>query len=85
MSDCKQYKGIDRDELNKLRRRLAKEGINVPEGDDVEVEAPFGVHLTAKYEEGARLLEICITKKPMFVPKSQIWKIVDKGTAPYVD
>lgn len=85
MSDCKQYKGITRDELNKLRRRLAKEGVDVPEGDDVEVKAPFGVFMSAKYDEGAEMLEICIIKKPVFIPKSQIWKIVDKGTAPYVD
>ncbi len=43
MPDCKQYGGITRDELGKLRQDLAKEGINVPAGDDVSVKGPYGI------------------------------------------
>ena len=37
MPDCKEYSGIDRAELNLLRKDLAKESVHVPEGDDVIV------------------------------------------------
>ncbi len=84
MPDCKKYGGIKRSELNDLRRDLAAEGVVVPVGDDVEIKAPFGVELRATYDEAKETLKICITKKPFFVPESQIWKIVDTGTNPYV-
>lgn len=83
MADCKQYGGITRDELGNLRRDLAKEGVSVPAGDDVEIQAPFGVFLRATYDEAKETLKICITKKPFYVPESEIWKIVDAGTRPY--
>jgi hypothetical protein len=84
MADCKKYGGISRDELAKLRKDLAAEGVDVPEGDDVEIKAPFGVVLSATYDEPKETLKICIVKKPFYVPESQIWKIVDTGTKPYV-
>lgn len=83
MPDCKQYGGINRDELVNLRKDLASEGIIVPEGDDVEVQGPFGVKLQATYDEQKETLKICITKKPFYIPESEVWKIVDAGTAPY--
>ena len=84
MPDCKQYGGITREELAKLRKDLAREGVNVPEGDEVTVEGPFGIELQATYNEAKETLKICITKKPFYIPESEIWKIVDAGTAPYV-
>lgn len=84
MPDCKKYGGISRDELVKLRKDLAAEGVSVPEGDDVEIKAPFGVGLRAVYDEAKETLQICIVKKPFYVPESEIWKIVDTGTSPYV-
>ena len=84
MADFKYYDGITRAELNNLRRDLAKEGISVPEGDDVEVQGLYGVHLQATYDEGKETLKITITKKPFYIPESEVWKIVDTGTAPYV-
>jgi len=83
MPDCKQYGGITRDELLNLRKDLAGEGIDVPEGDDVEVKGLFGVELRAIYNEQKETLKICITKKPFYIPESEVWKIVDTGTAPY--
>lgn len=80
MPDCKEYDGINRSELGRLRARLAKENIVVPPGDDVSIEAPFGVELQATYDEAKEILKICILKKPFYVPESQIWKIVDSGT-----
>lgn len=84
MPDSKQYGGITRAELEKLREDLAAEGVNVPVGDDVEIKAPFGVALRATFDEASETLEIFITKKPFFVPESEVWKIVDTGTKPYV-
>ena len=83
MPDCKQYGGIKRDELANLRKDLADEGVIVPVGDDVEVQGPYGIKLRATYNEQKETLKICITKKPFYVPESEIWKIVDAGTAPY--
>ncbi len=84
MPDCKQYGGITREELVNLRKDLADEGIIVPEGDDVKIKGTFGVELRATYDEQKETLKICITKKPFFIPESEVWKIVDTGTAPYV-
>lgn len=84
MPDCKTYSGITRAELGNLRQDLAKEGVSVPEGDDVRVQGLFGVQLRASYDESRQSLQICITKKPFFIPESEVWKIVDAGTAPYV-
>ncbi len=85
MPDCKHYGGITREELVRFRRDLAKEGIHVPAGDDVSVEGPYGIELRATYNEAKETLKICITKKPFYIPESEIWKIVDTGTSPYVD
>jgi hypothetical protein len=85
MPEYKHYGGIKRGELAKLRKDLAKEGINVPAGDDVNVEGPYGIELRATYNETKETLKISITKKPFYIPESEIWKIVDTGTSPYVD
>jgi hypothetical protein len=84
MPDCKYYGGITKDELVHLRKDLAREGVNVPAGDDVTVQGPYGIRLQATYDEAKETLKICIIKKPFYVPESEIWKIVDTGTAPYV-
>lgn len=84
MPDCKYYGGITRAELKNLREDLAKEGIAIPSGDDVTVEGPFGVRLQATYDANKETLKICIIKKPFYIPESEIWKIVDAGTASYV-
>ncbi len=84
MPDCKQYGGITRAELAHLREDLAKEGISIPSGDDVTVKGPYGIVLRATYDEKKETLKICITSKPFYIPESEIWKIVDTGTAPYV-
>jgi len=85
MPDCKQYGGITREELGKLRKDLAKEGVNVPPGDDVKVKGPYGIELSATYNEAKETLKICITKKPFYIPESEVWKIVDTGTSPYAN
>ncbi len=84
MPEYKYYGGITRTELQSLRRDLAVEGINVPEGDEVEISGPFGIKLSATYDEAKETLKICITEKPFYIPESSVWKIVDTGTAPYV-
>jgi hypothetical protein len=83
MADYKYYGGITRHELKSLRTDLAKEGVSVPEGDDVTVEGPHGIQLQALYDELKQTLKINITKKPFFIPDSMIWNIVDAGVEPY--
>lgn len=85
MPEFKNYSGITREELVNLRTDLAKEGITVPEGDDVKIKGPFGIELNAAYDEQNETLGIRITKKPFYIPESEVWKIVDTGTAPYID
>jgi len=84
MPDCKQYGGITREELVHLRKDLADEGIIVPVGDDVEIKGAYGIELRATYNEQKETLKICITKKPFYIPESEVWKIIDTGTASYV-
>ncbi len=84
MPDCKQYGGITRAELNLLRQELDKEGISLPDGDDVPFAAPYGIELRATYSEARETLKICITRKPFFIPESEVWKIVDAGVEPFV-
>ena len=84
MPDFKYYGGITREEFNKLRLDLAKEGVIVPEGDEVKIAGLFGVELQAGYDESKETLKVSITKKPFYVPESEVWKIVDTGTAPYI-
>lgn len=83
MPDCKKYTGITRVELGKLRKNMAAQGIDVPEGDDVSVKGPMGVVLQATYDEAQKTLTICITKKPFYIPESQIWKLIDAGAGEY--
>jgi hypothetical protein len=85
MPDCKQYGGITKEELGNLREDLAKEGVIVPEGDDVAIKGPYGIELSAIYNEAKETLKICITKKPFYIPESEVWKIVDTGTSHYAD
>ncbi len=84
MPEYKNYTAITREELINLRKDLAKEGINIPEGDDVEIKGPFGIELNALYDDRQENLEVRIIKKPFYIPESEIWKIVDAGTAPYI-
>ena len=84
MPDFKCYGGITRAELNNLRQDLAKEGITVPEGDDVDISGLYGVRLQAIYDEEKETLKIVVTKKPFYIPESEVWKIVDTGISPYV-
>ena len=83
MASHKQYGGITRTELSHLRADLAKEGIKIPEGDNVTIKGPYGIELQATYTEAKETLKISIVKKPFFVPESEVWKIVDAGVTPY--
>jgi hypothetical protein len=84
MPECKKYGGITRAELKRLIEDLGKEEVSVPEGDDVELKGPYGIRLRVTYDEPKETLRICITKKPFYIPESEVWKIIDTGTAPYV-
>lgn len=84
MPNCKLYGGITRGELKSLRGDLKKEGISVPQGDDVTITGLYGIELHITYDEAKETLKVCITKKPFFIPESRVWEIIDTGVAPYV-
>ena len=79
MADYKQYEGVKRADLDKIRRELSKRGIAIPDGDDVEVKGPFGVRLQVTFDEPRENLKLAITDKPFFVTEKQIWKVVEMG------
>lgn len=79
MADQREFTGISRAKLNGLRAELGKWGIEIPEGDDVEVKGPLGVKLRATYSEPSETLRLAITDKPAFVSEKRIWKVVENG------
>ena len=81
MTDHREFTGISRAKLNGLRSDLAKWGVEIPEGDDVEVKGPLGVKLRAVYSEPNETLRLTITDRPAFVSEKQIWKVVENGAA----
>jgi hypothetical protein len=84
MPESKKYGGINRDELNRLRGDLKREGVTLPEGDSVKLSGIYGVELQADYDEAKETLKISITKKPFYIPESEVWKFIDAGTEHYV-
>ncbi|MGB7069926.1 MAG: hypothetical protein WBD22_10575 [Pyrinomonadaceae bacterium] len=81
MANKKELTGLDRAKLDRFRREIGKFGVEIPEGDDVPIKAPFGVKMHATYDEATETLSLEIIDKPIFVPESQIWNFVDKGAA----
>jgi len=77
--DNQSYTGITRAGVIQLRSDLAKYGISIPEGDDVEVKGPLGVKMHVLYDEPNETLNLTITDKPGYVTESQIWKVVEMG------
>jgi hypothetical protein len=84
VSNCKQFDGISREELNGLRKVLEKQGVEVPEGDDVTVTAQQGVVLRLTYDKTAETLTVCIIDKPFFIPEVMVWSIIDAAMKPHV-
>jgi hypothetical protein len=83
--DKRTYKGVSRADMEKVRGELGKFGISLPPGDDVEVKGPLGVKMQVTYSEAAKTLELEITKKPVFVSDTQIWKVVEMGAGKFVN
>ena len=81
MPTTKTLTGIDRARLDCFRTEMAKLGVAIPEGDDVDIKAMFGVKMHATYDESTETLTLEIIDKPIFVPESQIWSFVDSGAA----
>jgi|GWRWMinimDraft_5_1066013.scaffolds.fasta_scaffold103439_1 hypothetical protein len=80
MASTRELTDITREKLDVFRGKMKKFGVEVPEGDDVEIKAPIGVKMRAKYDEASQTLSLEILDKPIFIPESQIWSIVDGGT-----
>lgn len=77
----KLFENVTREKLNEFRGKMKKYGVDVPDGDDVEIKAPLGVRVQATYDEAAQTLTLRIIEKPVYVPESQIWSIVETGMA----
>lgn len=75
----KLFENVTREKLDEFRGKMNKYGVNVPDGDDVEIKAPLGVRVQATYDENAQTLTLRIVEKPVYVPESQIWSIVETG------
>lgn len=80
MANTRELTDITREKLNGFRTKMKNFGVDVPQGDDVEIKAPMGVKMRAKYDEAGETLLLEILDKPIFVPESQIWSVVDSGT-----
>ena len=77
--DTKSYKGVERADVDKIRREIGKFGISIPEGDDVEVKGPLGVKMQMVYDEPNQTLNLTITDKPGYISKGQIWKVLESS------
>jgi hypothetical protein len=77
--DTKSYKGVTRDDVDKIRTELGKYGITIPQGDDVEVKGPLGVKMHVVYEEPNETLNLTITNKPGYISEAQIWKVIESS------
>lgn len=64
--------------MDKIRKEIGKFGITIPEGDDVDVSGPLGVKMHLSYDEPAELLSLTVIDKPVFIPESQIWNVIEK-------
>lgn len=80
MANTRELTDITREKLDVFRGKMKKFGVEVPEGDDVEIKAPLGVKMRAKYDEVSQTLLLEILDKPIFIPESQIWGIVEGST-----
>lgn len=79
MADQKEFNGVTRAQVDKIRAGLAKKGIRMPAGDDVEVAGPLGVKMQVTYDESGKRLKLEITDKPIFITQNQIWKVIEKS------
>ena len=72
------YRGVTRAHVNKIRKEIGKFGITMPEGDDVDISGPLGVKMHLNYDEPAETLSLSVIDKPVFIPESQIWNVIEK-------
>ena len=79
MADQKEFNGVTRAQVDKIRAGLAMKGIKMPAGDDVEVAGPLGVKMQVTYDEPRKSLRLEITDKPIFITQNQIWKVIQSS------
>jgi hypothetical protein len=76
MADSKNYEGVTGGVLECLRQELRSVGITPPEGDSGTIEYQ-GVKLSMTYTAPSQTLAVEITSKPIFVPESLVWQLLD--------
>ncbi len=76
MPDSREYGGTSRDTLNCIRKDLEGMGIKLPEGDNGTIEYQ-GVKLSVTYFEADQKLAVKILDRPVFVPESMLWQLLE--------
>jgi hypothetical protein len=82
MASVHSYGGITRDEVNRLRADIAKEGVPFPADDTGTIQFK-GVTIAVEYQEATSTLKLTLQKKPFFVTESHVWEILDSAVEPY--
>ena len=76
MADVKEYEGITESGLDNLRKDLQSVGITPPQGNSGTIEYQ-GVKLAINYDPPSQKLTLNIVEKPIFIPESLIWQMLD--------
>lgn len=76
MADVKEYGGITEGGLDNLRKDLQSMGITPPQGNSGTIEYQ-GVKLAINYDPPSQKLTLNIVEKPVFIPESLIWQMLD--------
>ncbi len=84
MENCKEYSPLSRDNLEKLRDKIAGLGFEITEDQEI-IKGPFGIEFKLTYSEPEQKITICIVKKPMLVPEQTIWESIDKAISEYLN
>ena len=76
MADSKEYSGIAQSALECLKTDLQSIGIQPPPGDSGTIEYQ-GVKLSFSYSTSEQKLSFQIVSKPLVVPASLVWQLLD--------
>ncbi|MPZ17963.1 MAG: hypothetical protein GEV06_08635 [Luteitalea sp.] len=78
----KTFSDISRATFEHIKNDLRSLGVNVPSGDDCIIEHR-GARGSLAYSEATGRLEVSILEKPLFVPESAVWALLDRAMQRY--
>ncbi len=76
MAQQKDYPNIEPKTLDCLKSELQSMGITPPEGDSGTIDYQ-GVKLQVTYQASAQTLSVEMLQKPVFIPESLVWQLLD--------